>query len=271
MDFTGKGQPLTQAGLVSALGQIGLAPADAACIWTVVEVETGGVTQGFGFRIDRRPQILFERHKFREFTAHRFDSVAPDLSGPPGPYGTLAVQYDRLNQAIALCLDAGLDAEPALNATSWGMGQVMGFNHGAAGFAAASAMVEAMTLGEDAQLAAMAGFLVQSGLVDALSRRDWATFAAGYNGPAYAQNQYDVKLAEQYRRFAGGSLPSLEVRAAQAALLFLGYAPGTVDGVLGQRTRSALGNFRIAAGLPPGTDLDRPTYQALCACAGFSP
>jgi hypothetical protein len=33
-------------------------------------------------------------------------------------------------------------------------------------------------------------------------------------------------IAEQYQRFASGSLPNLEVRTAQVALLFLGYAPG---------------------------------------------
>jgi hypothetical protein len=71
MDFVGKGKPLTRNGMVEVLNQMGLGHSDAAYIWTVVEVETAGVTQGFGFRIDRRPQILFERHKFRQFTERR--------------------------------------------------------------------------------------------------------------------------------------------------------------------------------------------------------
>ena len=66
---------------------IGLGPNDAAYIWTVVEVETAGVTQGFGFRLDRRPQIFFERHIFRKNTHGRFDAEAPEVSGPAGGYG----------------------------------------------------------------------------------------------------------------------------------------------------------------------------------------
>ena len=93
MKFVGKGQPLTRAGLNKALALLGLGINDAAYIWTVVEVETAGLTQGFGFRVDRRPQILFERHMFRKYTNGRFDGAAPDVSGPAGGYGLLSEQY----------------------------------------------------------------------------------------------------------------------------------------------------------------------------------
>jgi N-acetylmuramidase/Putative peptidoglycan binding domain len=269
MDFVGKGQPLTRKGLTAGLDKLGLGPGDAAYIWTIVEVETAGMTQGFGFRLDRRPQILFERHKFRGFTGGRFDAEASDISGPAGGYGTFAAQYARLEKAMTLCEKAGLGIEPALKSASWGVGQAMGFNHEVAGFASAADMVEAMKAGEDVQLAAMARFLVANGLADALSRKDWVGFARRYNGRDYWKNKYDIKLAEQYQRFASGSLPSLEVRTAQAALLLLGYSPGKIDGVLGPRTRGALRNFRIAAGLSAGDDLDGQTYEALCQKAGF--
>ena len=81
MKFVGKGQPLTRAGLNKALALLGLGINDAAYIWTVVEVETAGLTQGFGFRVDRRPQILFERHMFRKYTNGRFDGAAPESPG----------------------------------------------------------------------------------------------------------------------------------------------------------------------------------------------
>ena len=100
MTFEGSGQPLTLVGLREALESLGLAASDAAAIWAVVEVETADVTQGFGFRADRRPQILFERHKFRALTDKRFDHDAPDISGPPGGYGTTASQYTRLERAL---------------------------------------------------------------------------------------------------------------------------------------------------------------------------
>jgi hypothetical protein len=269
MEFIGKGQPLTRKGLTAALDRLGLGPGDAAYIWTIVEVETAGVTQGFGFRSDGRPQILFERHKLREFTSRRFDDEAPDISGPAGGYGLLGAQYARLEKALSLCEREGLGVEPALKSASWGMGQVMGFNHEVAGFASAAEMVEAMKSGEDAQLAAMAGFLIGNGLTHALLRKDWASFAKRYNGQDYWKNKYDIRLAEQYQRFSSGSQPNLEIRTAQAALFFLGYSPGKIDGVIGPRTRGALRSFRIAAGLSGGDDLDGETYQALCEKASF--
>lgn len=271
MKFHGKGQPLTRAGLNNALEILGLGPNDAAYIWTVVEVETAGITQGFGFRIDRRPQILFERHIFRKYTNGRFDAEASDVSGPPGGYGLLSEQYVKLEKALVLCAKAKLGAEPALKSASWGMGQVMGFNCGAAGFTSCARMIQAMVRSEDAQLACMAGFLKANGLAEKLVAKDWTGFARGYNGPSYWQNHYDVKLAEQYQRFASGSVPNLEHRTAQVALLYLGYSPGKIDGISGPRTRAAIKNFRIAAGLAAGEELDGPTFQVLCRRAGIRP
>ena len=269
MNFNGPARPLSPAGLASALAVIGFAPADAAYLWTVIEVETSGVTQGFGFRFDRRPHILLERHKFRDFTGGRFTAQAPDLSGPAGNYGSTQSQYDRLDRAIGLCVAAGLGPEPALKSASWGIGQVMGFNHLAAGFASAEAMAAAMTHGEDTQLLAMVNFLEDARLAQHLRNRDWRRFAIGYNGPTQWKNQYEVKLAEHFSRFASGSLPSLQARAAQAALLFLGYAPGKIDGVIGQRTHNALANFRVAHGLPPAAALDAATMDRLQAEVGW--
>jgi hypothetical protein len=34
--------------------------------------------------------------------------------------------------------------------------------------------------------------------------KDWAKFARGYNGPGYAQNAYDVKLAQAYEKNRNG-------------------------------------------------------------------
>jgi hypothetical protein len=269
MEFIGKGQPLTRKGVASSLDKLGLGPGDAAYIWTVVEVETAGVTQGFGFRADRRPQILFERHKFREFTSGRFDEEAPEISGPAGGYGSIGAQYERLERALSLCEREGLGVEPAFKSASWGMGQVMGFNHRVAGFASAADMVESMKSGEDAQIKAMVGFFIANGLRDALVGKDWVSFAKRYNGKNYWKNKYDIKLAQHYNRFRSGSLPDLEVRTAQAALLFLGYNPGKIDGILGQRTGGALRSFRIAAGLSVDDELDGEIYQALCKKAGF--
>src|ERR1700752_4426941 len=80
---------------------LGLGVNDAAYIWTVVEVETAGLTQGFGFRVERRPQILFERHMFRKYTNGRFDGAAPGVCGPAGGYALLSEQYTKLEKALS--------------------------------------------------------------------------------------------------------------------------------------------------------------------------
>ena len=271
MKFYGTGQPLTRRGLTMALAKLGLGANDAAYLWTVIEVETAGVTQGFGFRLDRRPQILFERHIFRKQTNGQFDREAPTVSGPAGSYGLLSEQYTKLEQALSLCAKAKLGPEPALRSASWGMGQIMGFNCANGGYQSCLRMVQAMVRSEDDQLACMACFLKSNGLAARLVKRDWSGFARMYNGPSYWQNHYDVKLAEQFERFASGSVPNLEIRTAQVALLFLGYGPGRIDGMIGPRTRAAIRSFRIAAGLPASEELDGPAYQAMCKKAGIRP
>ena len=268
MNFIGSGKPLSPLGLSTALGAIGFAESDAACIWAVIEVETASVTQGYGFLVDRRPQILFERHKFRQFTQGVFDAVAPDVSGPAGGYGKQ--QYPRLEKALALCAQQGLTPEPALMSASWGLGQVMGFNHSLAGYADVTALVGDMVESEDNQLFAMTMFLKNAKLAQHLERRDWTKFAVGYNGKDQAKHHYDYRLEKQYERFASGSLPNLNVRAVQAALLLLGYSPGKIDGVLGQRTRTAIGNYRIANGLPSGTDIDSALYDKITNQLGWN-
>jgi N-acetylmuramidase/Putative peptidoglycan binding domain len=265
--FTAKALPMSRQGLGLALDKLQMGPGQAAALWAVFEVETAGTTQGFGFRADRRPQILFERHKFRQYTNGQFDTEAPDISGPQGAYGPLALQYPKLEKALSLCANAGLGSEPALKSASWGIGQVMGFNHAAAGFDSAQKMVSAMVESEDAQLQAMVNFLQSNGLAQALKNQDWAKFARIYNGPSYAKNQYDVKLEQQYARFSTGSTPDLEVRSAQAALLLLGYSVGKIDGVVGKRTRDGLRGFQLTASLPVTGELDGATFSALWAKA----
>src|SRR5690606_7952472 len=165
--------------------------------------------------------------------------------------------------AIGLCRQAGLGVEPALRSASWGLGQVMGFNHQSAGFASAEAMVKAMVQGEDAQLSAMVGFLVENGLARHMKTQNWEAFARRYNGPAYAANHYHIKLEEQYARFSSGSTPNIEVRTAQAGLLILGFSPGKIDGVMGSRTRTGISGFQVAHGLPASGELDAQTYQSI--------
>ena len=94
--------------------------------------------------------------------------------------------------------------EIAAQSTSWGLGQLMGFNFRAAGYDSAVDMVTAFAASEANQLEGMIGFIqANEAMAKALSDHDWAMFARCYNGAGYAQNGYDRKLAAAYERFGG--------------------------------------------------------------------
>lgn len=145
-----------------------------------------------------RPTILYERHLFRRFTGGRFDAH-PDLSNPEaGGYGTFASQYGKLERAYAL------DREAALKACSWGMFQILGSNHRAAGFPTVVDYVRAMCQSEVEHVKAFVSFVMSNfEMRSALRTHDWETFARLYNGPAFHKNRYDERMAEAHRQFGG--------------------------------------------------------------------
>ena len=236
--FTGRGSALDSDTFDNAAETLGV---DAAKLWAVVEIEA----KRCGFLPDRRPVILFERHKFSEKTGGKYDASA-DISNPePGGYGAAGThQYDRLAKALKL------NREAAIWSTSWGLGQVMGFNAEAAGFPDMETMIDEMCGSENAQLIGMTRFMLRGGLDKALRVGDWTTFARKYNGKNYHINKYDDRLRGAHQKFSTGPLPDLLVREAQLLLSYLGYDPGLIDGWFGSNTLRALNHFRAKTGLP---------------------
>jgi len=252
LPFEGNALALSSDGLAGVSSELGV---HAAEIWTVLGVET----LGCGFLPDRRPQILYERHVFHRLTGGRFDDG--DISDRnPGGYGARgAQQYDRLARAIAK------DRASALKSASWGIGQIMGQNYALAGFQSVDEMVVAMSESEDAQLAAMKSFLVGSHLNLSLEAHDWTSFARGYNGPNYVINRYDVRLNGEYQKHLTGVLPDLDVRAAQLYLTYLGFHPGSVDGIAGVETLAAFREFTLSRGILDSGTIDADAVSNLVA------
>lgn len=250
--FASGGAPLSPGGVGRALDLLG---ATSSALWAVLSVETSGC----GFLADRRPKILFERHVFHRLTGGRFDVRDPDVSAPTaggyGPGG--AHQYLRLQAAMVL------DEGAALQSASWGLGQIMGFNHAAAGFNDARTMIDAFVGSEDAQLDGMAAFIAGSSMKRALANQDFTTFARLYNGPDFAKNNYDGKLRLFCATYNVHGAPDLLVRMAQVKLSYAGFDPGGVDGALGPLTRKALSAFQTAHGLPATGQADTATVTAL--------
>ncbi|MDN7492530.1 N-acetylmuramidase domain-containing protein [Burkholderia sp. AU45274] len=188
---------LTDADLQRAADRLQV---DLAAVRAVNEVES----KGTGFLPDGRPVILYERHvMYRQLSAVGLDADAlatkyPALVNPKrGGYAGDAAEYVRLASA------SQISAACALEATSWGAFQIMGFHWNALGYPDVFAFVDAMKVSEAEQLEAFVRFILNDKtLLAALRGRKWAKFAEQYNGKAYAENLYDVKLERAFDRYS---------------------------------------------------------------------
>jgi hypothetical protein len=205
---------LRQADIEAAAVRLGVS---AAAIMAVNEVESHGA----GFLPDGRPVILFERHVMHRLLDEAgFDTATLALQHPTivstsrGGYAGGAFEYSRL--ALGLAIDRAC----AVQATSWGQYQIMGYHWQACGFSDHDAFVAAMGESEAMQLAAFVRFIESDeALFKALKSRKWVEFARLYNGPAYKENLYDIRLARAYERHAAAlaTAPTGPAEPAEAA------------------------------------------------------
>lgn len=182
---------LQECDFVTAANLLGC---EVAAIKAVDQVESNGS----GFLPSGKPKILFERHYFHKLTAGKYSATHSHISNSkPGNYGASGEhQHDRLEEA------AKLNRNAALESTSWGRYQIMGANWDELGYKSLQEFINAMYASETEQLMAFVKFVKVNNLVQAIRRKDWATFAKGYNGRNYAINKYDTKLAAAYAKFS---------------------------------------------------------------------
>lgn len=205
-------QLLKQRDLEQAAERLGVPLASLLAVNTVE-------SKGEGFLANGRPVILFERHVMRErLLEHRYVMALPGLASPeatvdtlaalypalvnvrPGGYAGGVAEYPRLSQARQIHDSA------ALESASWGLFQIMGHHWQRLGYASVQEFAHRMAESEGQQLEAFVRFVESDpALHKALQGRRWAEFAKRYNGPAYARNLYDVKLARAYEQFAGAA------------------------------------------------------------------
>jgi hypothetical protein len=191
MNFKGKAKRIEDVDLPLIGRIIGVGEDE---IHAVLDVESAGT----GFDAQGRPKMLFEPHVFwRELGPGplRDEAARLGLAYPRWKRDYPKDSYPRLKKAILIHKDA------ALRSASWGLGQIMGFNHKAAGYNSVQEMVEAFLDDEDTHLLAMVRFIKTNGLDDELRRHDWAGFARGYNGAGFAKNGYDRKLAAAFAKW----------------------------------------------------------------------
>lgn len=165
------------------------------------------------------------------------------------------------------------DPEAALRATSWGGPQIMGFNHAAAGYTSALAMVQAMAASEQAHLDAFMTLIADWGLITKLRAHDWRGFATCYNGNGQAAT-YAARIEKAYRAESGRASPVvLRLGSSSgAAVVKLQRALGIADdGKFGPATRAAVVAFQQRKGLKPDGIVGAETWAALESVGAASP
>ncbi|MCF6782578.1 N-acetylmuramidase domain-containing protein [Stutzerimonas stutzeri] len=174
-----------------------------ASVMAINQVES----RGEGFAANGRPVILFERHVMHQrlqasgLSLAEADALAEQYPGlvnrKTGGYLGGTAEHQRLANAKQI------HAAAALESASWGLFQIMGYHWQRLGYLDAQHFADTMALSEAAQLDAFVSFIeADPALHKALKARNWKQFARIYNGPNYAKNLYDVKLARAYAQFA---------------------------------------------------------------------
>jgi hypothetical protein len=250
--------------IIDAIAQAAKANAwPASALLAVVECETSGEP----FENDHHtPTLLFERHKFySELVSHKPSKLKQAISaGLAIPKWNRKTQYkDQGNSSGRLNVIAkarAIDEEVANRAASWGLGQTMGFNAERLKYANATEMVAELSTGIAAQIDALVREIKSSHLDKFLIRKDFTSFARGYNGSGYAQNQYDsrmraadarwVRRLEQIEAGEFVAKPGKTITLVyQAKLKELGFPIGKIDGDWGDLTTGACSAYQRREGL----------------------
>lgn len=191
---------LTDARIAEIARENGIHP---AALLAVKLVESGTKS---GFLDSGKPQIIFEGHVFYKYLKANVKSLDmnklcaqyPNIIYPKwdkSKYLDGEKEWTRLEKARQI------NVKYANYAASWGMFQVMGFNYKTCGCKTINEFVEKMCASQEQQLLLTLNFLKNSNLIVPLQKRQWATFAKGYNGPGFAQNKYHLKLQAAYNNY----------------------------------------------------------------------
>lgn len=179
---------------------------ELAAVKAVNEVESSGK----GFLVDGRPKILFEGHEFwRQLKLRGINpSSIANASNADVLYSSWTRshylggtgEYSRLEKAAVLHPDPKF-REAALSSASWGSYQIMGYHSVKLGYSSVQEFVDEMYKHERNQLQAFGRYISVFGCIHHLRVKNWAKFAHCYNGPQYAKNKYDIKMANAYSKY----------------------------------------------------------------------
>lgn len=177
--------------------------ASVSAVKAVATVESNGG----GFLADGRVKVQYEPHVMYRQLASNFDRARadkelvahPDLvAKKAGSYQPLDKEDKDMNRAAQL-----IDRTSALESASWGAFQIMGYHWKTLQYTTLQGFINDQYTAAG-QLETFVRFIqADPRLLKALRGKDWATFARIYNGPGYAANKYDTKLAAAFKQYGG--------------------------------------------------------------------
>ena len=171
-------------------------PFDAASLLAFIEVETGG--SGFDEKTHKL-LIQFEPAWFRKKAPY-----APSGKWSVNKVDVQFVEWKAFSDAFAK------DANAAMESTSIGLAQIMGFHYKRLGYKTVGDMWDDAKTGIGAQIQQLVRFIdTDQKLKVALLNQDWHTVATIYNGSGYEQLAkkyhrvpYDIAMRAAYIKYA---------------------------------------------------------------------
>lgn len=180
---------------------------DPILVAAIIEVESGGK----GFNPDGSLKIRFEAHIFKSelkndplFDQH-FRLPASDRYNAEYFHDGLwkKIHASQGDEYRAFVIAQRLNDNATHRSTSFGVGQIMGFNALRVGYSSAKAMAESFWKGEPSQYAALFNyFLTDAALLTAMRNKDWRRVVQLYNGVGL-EGIYLPRLRAAYERYGG--------------------------------------------------------------------
>lgn len=167
---------------------------EPATLLAFIEVETGGR----GFADDERLIIQFEPAWFK-----RNAPFAPSGKWSQNGVEKQSAEWLAFNDAFKI------NAEAAMESTSIGLGQIMGFHWKRLGFTSVGEMWDDAKKGLPTQVEQILKFIcTDNRLFAAIINLDWHTVASIYNGSKYRElaaklgrEPYDVSMSKAYNKY----------------------------------------------------------------------
>lgn len=160
---------------------------EEAALRAVAEVESGN--NGF-YPNTKLPIVRMENHVLPRY--HRLYNIA---SKGFGLNKVGVAEYNRFLEAFKY------NSDSAIQSTSFGQFQIMGFNWKDLGYKSPQDFYTQMSKDAVAQFDGFVRFIVKNNLVQYLKSKEWAKFAYRYNGSGYRNNSYDTKLETAYNKY----------------------------------------------------------------------